>query len=347
MTFPESVSFTLTNACNLRCKMCGQWGEEGYMNSKMVPVKNLELEKWKSLVDELVENNVTSVLLRGGEPFLFRGIMELVNYINSKKIFISIDTNGTLLHKYADELVQLGNIHLTISIDGPDEIHDEIREVKDCFSTIKKNIQLLREAEIRHNKKISTSLTFTITEDNYQYLGQMPNIARSLAIPTITIVPCYWILKQAGELYQQEMKEFFNCYPFSWKGFHHDDHQVDGEVLVKELRKYHENLKEIKNFPYMELTTEQYRQWFADYHTQIGPPHCPNVNRLLDIQPNGNANFCVDFPDYSIGNVREYTIKELWNSERAIKFRAYRNSKPLSVCMRCGAKHMGEIPDKV
>ena len=25
---------------------------------------------------------------------------------------------------------------------------------------------------------------------------------------------------------------------------------------------------------------------------------------MIDIQPNGETNFCVDFPDYSIGNVK-------------------------------------------
>lgn len=30
MDFPGYVSFTVTNACDLRCRMCGQWSEHGY-----------------------------------------------------------------------------------------------------------------------------------------------------------------------------------------------------------------------------------------------------------------------------------------------------------------------------
>jgi len=33
MDFPGYISFTLTNACNLRCQMCGQWSEEGYVRT--------------------------------------------------------------------------------------------------------------------------------------------------------------------------------------------------------------------------------------------------------------------------------------------------------------------------
>ena len=27
---PQQISVKITNACNLRCKTCGQWGETGY-----------------------------------------------------------------------------------------------------------------------------------------------------------------------------------------------------------------------------------------------------------------------------------------------------------------------------
>ena len=64
------------------------------------------------------------------------------------------------------------------------------------------------------------------------------------------------------------------------------------------------------------------------------------LDGLLDIQPDGEANFCVDFPDYSIGNVRLSSIEALWNGERAERLRAYRRHKPLAVCHRCGAKYI-------
>jgi radical SAM protein with 4Fe4S-binding SPASM domain len=103
------------------------------------------------------------------------------------------------------------------------------------------------------------------------------------------------------------------------------------------------NLKGIHNFPYMPLSEDEYRTWFSDPTSPVGSLHCTNIEKLIDIQPQGDANFCVDFPDYSIGNVREKTIKEVWNSKRAVRFREYRRKKPLPVCYRCGAKYMSEI----
>ena len=90
----------------------------------------------------------------------------------------------------------------------------------------------------------------------------------------------------------------------------------------------------------MPLNEDEYRAWFAGPQIPVGPQYCLNVERLIDIQPDGSANFCVDFVDYSFGNVREATIEELWNGERAERFRTYRRRQPLAVCYRCGAKYM-------
>jgi radical SAM protein with 4Fe4S-binding SPASM domain len=67
-----------------------------------------------------------------------------------------------------------------------------------------------------------------------------------------------------------------------------------------------------------------------------------NVEKLVDVQPDGSANFCVDFVDYSFGNVKTDSIETLWNGEKAGRFRQYRREHPLAVCYRCGAKYMSQ-----
>ena len=154
MNFPQFISFTVTNACNLRCRMCGQWSEEGYIKNNTVKTgKSLTVDDWKRLVDEVSMHKIRFILLRGGETFLYPGLMELVEYINSKGIFLSIDTNGTVMDKYAEDLVRLGNMHITFSLDGPEEIHDSVRGLKGSFRKTKEAIELLNEIEKRTGKK--------------------------------------------------------------------------------------------------------------------------------------------------------------------------------------------------
>ncbi len=344
MDFPQSISLTITNACNLRCQMCGQWSQEGYMHDRKEHLKQeLTLADWKRLVDEVAVHGVSSVLLRGGEVFLFPDIVALLEYINAKNIFISIDTNGTLLKKYAADIVRIGNIHLTISIDGPEEIHDRVRGVAGCFSRIRENVALLNELEKSSGGQLSKSITFTISPYSYRGLGILPDVARSLSVNTVCIVPYYYFPEHVGKQYEQEMRDAFGCPAFSWRGFHHDDSGVDPDEFQEQFRQYLATLGDVYSFPYMPLSEGEYRTWFSHPTSPVGPTHCTNVEKLIDIQPNGDANFCVDFPDYVIGNAREATIEELWNGERATRFRAYRRTKPLAVCYRCGAKYMSEI----
>jgi MoaA/NifB/PqqE/SkfB family radical SAM enzyme len=343
MDFPQSISFTLTNACNLRCHMCGQWSEEGYVRADKQRIHHeLALADWIRLVDELAEHNIQSLLLRGGETFMFPGIIELLNHIHSKGLFISIDTNGTMLNQYAADIVRIGKIHLTISMDGPEEVHDMVRGVKGTYRRIADGVAAIHAEEGRQGQKISLSLNFTISGVNYQSMSALPDVARRLGIGVVCIVPYYYFPESVGHAYERELKENLDCQAYSWAGFHHEESGVDFETFRAQLQQYQANLGEVYNYPYMAFSEDDYRQWFTDATTTVWPQRCTNVDKLIDIQPDGSANFCVDFPDYSFGNVKTATIAQLWNSPEAERFRQYRRLKPLGVCYRCGAKYMSD-----
>jgi MoaA/NifB/PqqE/SkfB family radical SAM enzyme len=344
MDFPQSISLTITNACNLRCQMCGQWSREGYMRRGRNHLREeMGLADWKRLVDELAAHEIRSLLLRGGEVFLHPEIIPLLEYIHGKGIFISVDTNGTQLERFAEDIARIGNIHLTVSVDGPEAIHDSVRGMPGCFARIRRGLIRLKEEEQRSGINVSKSINFTISPYSYRGLGKIPETARNLGISSVCIVPFYYVPQAVGLKYERELRERFFCEAFSWKGFHHETSGVDAGEFAEQLRAYRADLGDITDYPYMPMTVEEYRTWFRDAVTLVGPQSCSNVERLIDIQSSGEANFCVDFPDYSIGNVRESTIAELWNGPRAEKFRTYRRKQPLAVCHRCGAKYMAEI----
>jgi MoaA/NifB/PqqE/SkfB family radical SAM enzyme len=342
MSFPQSASLTITNHCNLRCQMCGQWSQEGYIRTNMDSLKHeMTLADWKRVVDELAAHDIPSVLLRGGEVFMFPGIVELLDYIHAKGMYISIDTNGTMLEQFAEDIVRIGKIHLTVSVDGPEPVHDNVRGVEGTFQKVKAGVARLAELEAQSENKISRSICFTISQYNYRHLGVMPEVARSLGLKSIAIVPYYYFPNWVGKVYQKELREL-GCLAYSWIGFHHEDSGVDFDEFQRQYRQFQATLGEVYSYPYMLLDEGQYCAWFKDPQSQVGPVHCQNVEKLIDIQPDGSANFCVDFIDYSFGNVKDASIEQLWNGERAEAFRQYRRQKPLAACYRCGAKFMSQ-----
>ena len=344
MSFPSGISFTITNACNLRCRMCAQWSEEGYMRGEARPQgETLTLADWKRLVDEAAAHQVGCILLRGGEPFLFPGIMDLIRHIHHRGLFTAIDTNGTLLSRYAEELVAIGNIHLTFSVDGPEPIHEAVRGVPGCFARLKASIAHLRGWEEKRGTELSKAICFVISPYSLRGLGDMPDVARDLGIKTIAIVPYYYVPESVGQAYERVLREQWNCPAFSWRGFHHDTSGVDRDEFRLQYRRFMEKLGEITNYPYMPFSETDYDVWFRDAVTPVGPSVCRNVERWMDIQPDGSANFCVDFPDYVMGRVQASSLETLWNSERAERFRAARRARPLPVCHRCGARYMSGV----
>jgi radical SAM protein with 4Fe4S-binding SPASM domain len=79
-----------------------------------------------------------------------------------------------------------------------------------------------------------------------------------------------------------------------------------------------------------------------NFQTLVGHPHCLNIEKLVAIRPDGLANSCTDFVDYSLGNKKTACIETLWNGEKSEHFRLYRREHPLVTCYGCGAKYMSQ-----
>jgi len=344
MSFPSFVSFTLTNACNLRCEMCGQWSPEGYVrNGYGRPGGALQVEEWMRLADEAAAHGVTSILLRGGEPFLFPGVLRLLEHLHRLGLFVSIDSNGTRLFDFAADLVRLGGIHVTVSVDGPEAIHDAVRGVPGCFAQLSEGLARLRQLDPGTPHRVSRSICFTISPWSANGLGEMPAVARQLGVDTLCIVPYCYVSGAAGGEWTRQVRELVGCDAVAWRGFHHERSGVDPEVFSAQHARFEGALNGLGSYPYMPLTAKEYRDWFADPDLRVGPLGCSNVERLIDIQPTGDANFCVDLPDVSLGNVRDGSIAEIWNGDRARRFRDLRRQRPLGACSRCVARHMADI----
>ena len=143
---PYHIWLELTNACNLKCKMCGQRGTYGYLNSPDLNMnrKNLPVEVWKEFIDD-VKSFRPTILFRGGEPLLYPGIADLMQHISEKNLFLSMDTNGTQLKKHAHDVARYVD-HVNVSIDGPREVHDFVRGVPGTYDSAREGIVALQNA---------------------------------------------------------------------------------------------------------------------------------------------------------------------------------------------------------
>ncbi|CAD2214832.1 molybdenum cofactor biosynthesis protein [Angomonas deanei] len=106
---------SLTERCNFRCQYC--MPESGVA---LTPQENLlSVEETKQLLSLFSSLGVTKVRFTGGEPLLQTRIAEMVDFTRRECHItdIGITTNGVLLPRYMDALVESGLTRVNISID--------------------------------------------------------------------------------------------------------------------------------------------------------------------------------------------------------------------------------------
>lgn len=115
LSAPLSVYWAVTGRCNLKCTHC--------YASKMHKIPNVEVDinVAKKIVDLLCQINIAELIIEGGEPTLYSRFIELMQYIKSKGISVTVLSNGTCL---SDDIIKCINgcfddyDAIQISIDG-------------------------------------------------------------------------------------------------------------------------------------------------------------------------------------------------------------------------------------
>ncbi|HKU33542.1 MAG TPA: radical SAM protein [Candidatus Nitrosotalea sp.] len=143
--------FSLTHYCNYFCPMCpfGDSDKQGQL--KLASKNDLTTSQWKQIFDKVSEYCIWSII-EGGEPTSRPDFMELVRYLYSLRMPITLITNCSLLHTInLDELK--GYIQfITCSIDSVfEESYCKVRGVTpQTYQRVMQNLQLLTEHKVPH-----------------------------------------------------------------------------------------------------------------------------------------------------------------------------------------------------
>lgn len=150
------LEIMLANDCNLNCRYCyahaGQYGKLPQIMTPEVAITYLS----KLVLGQY--DNVSIVMLFGGEPTLAPETIHVIcrffeenvtkGHLRSMPIFTMV-TNGTLITDQLVKTIKRYNIQVTISIDGPMEINDQLRVDKlgnGTFLKIEQGIKKLQAA---------------------------------------------------------------------------------------------------------------------------------------------------------------------------------------------------------
>ena len=153
-----AISIEVTHNCNANCLHCDK-GE--YIKNEKLATPNEYRQIYKKIKPIVVQ-------ISGGEPLMRKDIFDIIRVFQNPGHlpYIVFVTNAGLLNmeKY-DQLKEAGVDKFSISIDYPDERHDENRKIKGLFKHLD---DLIPQIMARGNNDV-TMIT-AVTRKNYPYL---------------------------------------------------------------------------------------------------------------------------------------------------------------------------------
>ncbi len=241
LPMPTFVQLRVTNLCNLRCKMCGQWGDTGIYRAhsgssgatdgalererirELIGLKRqLSLADYVRLLDELAPSRPI-ISLFGGEPLLYPDIVPLVREIKRRGLTCTIITNGGRLEPLARELVESGIDSIAVSIDGPPEVHNRIRGQADSFEKAAAGVRAVADWRRRLGRALPMQIAILpVTELNLDSIAPAVEALRTLPLDTINVGLRWFIPEAVGAEYERVMREDLGVEATSWKGFDFD-----------------------------------------------------------------------------------------------------------------------------
>lgn len=132
-----SVMFEMTYRCPEMCIHCYNPGATRNSDeiSHRGDRKELCIDDYKRIVDELYEEGLIKVCLSGGDPFSNEATWKLIDYLYQKEIAVDIFTNGLSIQKEIKRLADYYPRLVGISIySGDPEEHDRVTRIKGSWS---------------------------------------------------------------------------------------------------------------------------------------------------------------------------------------------------------------------
>ncbi|MHA1401666.1 MAG: radical SAM/SPASM domain-containing protein [Candidatus Heimdallarchaeaceae archaeon] len=206
----REIDIQITNKCNLVCPHC--------IYSSNVNGEHLPIEILEGLIPSLKKLSIKSVHLTGGEPLLHPDLFQFVSELKKNGIESRLQSNGLLIRKYLNDILQNDITDVLISIDGLEEYHDSFRNHKGLFSECIAAIQLLKanninvrinsalcQQNISQMEELSVMLE-NLGVDYHSYFYLTP-LGRGKQLAENIISPTQWI----------DFSEYVKSYPYTKK----------------------------------------------------------------------------------------------------------------------------------
>ena len=313
---PITLTFSVTNLCQSRCKTCNIW--RIYPDKHQNISDELNIEEIRKIFKSM--GRVYFFNISGGEPFLRKDLPEIieagVDYL--RPAIIHIPTNALAPEKIIAhsqvilEMLSRKAPHTVFtikpSLDGVGELHDEIRGVKGNWDKLLETIKRLQDLEKRH-PNLHIEIGTVVSNFNKHCLDEIEEFVASLGVQSYR-----------NEIAEQR-EEFLNI---------GDPITPTGDEYAELMKGFAEKIrKNLKNKRLLAQITESLRLVYYELaarivteHRQVIPCYAGITN--VHLTPHGDLwPCCVLGYAKPMGNLRKsnYDFWKIWHSAEAKEVR--------------------------
>lgn len=174
---PYSYDLRISNNCNLSCQICDADHSSTIAKQMSVNDPYLTYE-----IDLDINPQSVWIYLAGGEPFLIKRFVSMLEKIQNLNCEIIVNTNGTVVtQSLINQLNRFNNVCITVSIDGVGLLNEQLRRGS-SWTAIDKNIDLFKD--LGYNLHAQTA----VQQDNINDLNDIADYLISKGIENWTLI---------------------------------------------------------------------------------------------------------------------------------------------------------------
>lgn len=341
-SLPQDISLQLTYACNLRCKMCYQWNDDGYFNTFSAQQKKMEIDVdlFNKILDESKEAKST-LYIWGGEPLFHSDFEGISRALERDRRYTTMCTNGLLVEKNMESLLRISpDLALLFSIDGLGETNDKLRGNR-TFERLMAQMYTLLDEQKRGNFKGTISVNTVLNDDLAPHIYEFMEYFDAMGVDSVYFNYPWYISEeraaQMDQFYADNLQWLGSGDPSgkqSWHSFTFKLSPASIPVIEDQISKLKKRVWNSRVRFQQHMEGEQIAGFIRD--TFSPDRSCYAWSTRMEILADGKAGTCCKFfPELSVGNIREEGLLGLWKSEKFKKLREVLNRQLMPVCSKC------------
>lgn len=339
---PTEVDIQLTYACNLRCKMCYQWNDDGYFHSynKEIQNKEIAVDIFQKILQE-THPAKSRLYLWGGEPLYHTKWDEIAGLLEKDKRYTVMCTNGILLEKRMESLLKISdNLALLVSIDGLGEVNDALRGKK-TFEKLIRQVKLILEEQKKGNYKGTVSVNVVLNDELVPHLYEFVAYFEDLGIDSIYFNYPWFISTERAELMDRFYAENFTHHDntpsdsvASWHSYSFKLSPQSAGILNEQIIKLNSRVWKLRVRFQQQLEANEINDFIQD--TYVPKKKCYALSNRIEVLADGKVGTCSKFfPELSIGDLNSQSLLEIWNSNKFNYLRNILSKGLMPVCSKC------------